>query len=182
MLDVLSFARLLNGRQEEGKTKLDPLNYTEMLLLLLYRLVEVASLGQPRYMSERSYEDTMHLAMLAFMTTLLPEYGSDRSSYLLLSVRLESAVQGLQVMASDSNDGGDPLFLWTLFMAGISTLKRKDHRWLSLLILETCERLDLHDWPAIRRLLCGLPWIYALHDVLGRLIWRNTQRTSSEMS
>lgn len=182
MLDVLSFASLLNSRQEEGRTKLDPLSYTEMLLSLIYRLIEVASLGKPHCMSKRTYEDVAHLALLSFMTTLLPEYGSDQSSYLLLSIRLENAIQDLQIMSADSKkNGGYSLLLWTLFMAGISTSKRKDHRWLSLLILETCGRLDLYDWPAVRGQLCAFPWIYALHDVPGRLLWEDTQRRCIEM-
>ena len=182
MLDVVGFASLLNSRQKERTTKLDPLSYTEMLLSLIYRLIEAASLGQSRCISRSTYEDVAHLAMLAFMTTLLPEYGSDYSSYQILSVRLEGAVRDLQVMSTDSKDSGYSLLLWTLFMAGISTSKRKDHRWLSLLILETCGRLVLYDWPAVRRQLCGLPWIYALHDVPGRLLWADTQRMSIEMS
>ncbi|KAF2229725.1 hypothetical protein EV356DRAFT_455228 [Viridothelium virens] len=182
MLDVLSFVSLLNSRQKEGRTKLDPLNFTEALLSLIYRLLEAAPLGQPRCMSRSTHEEAAHLALLAFMTTLLPEYGSDQSNYLLLSARLESAIRYLQTISTDSKDGGSSLLLWTLFVAGISTLKRMDHPWLSSLILETCGRLDLHDWPAIRRQLCGLPWIFALHDNPGRLLWENTQRRSIEMS
>ena len=182
MLDVLSFTSLLNSSQEEGRTKLDPLSYTEMLLSLIYRLMEVTSIGQPRCVSRRTYGDIAHLATLAFMTTLLPEYGSDRSSYLLLSDFLKSAVQNVQVMSADSKDDGYSLLLWTLFVAGISTLKRKNHRWLSPLILETCRRLDLNDWPAVHRQLCGLPWIYVLHDVPGRLLWEDTQRRTIETS
>ncbi|RYP50327.1 hypothetical protein DL768_004144 [Monosporascus sp. mg162] len=173
MLDVVNFASLLNRREREGRTKLDPLNYTETLLSLLYRLIEAAPLGQSRSMSGGLYGDVAHLAMLAFMTTLLPEYGSDHSSYLLLSNRLESAIRDFHVTSADTPDSELSLLLWTLFISGVSVLKRKDHRWLSLLILETCERLGLYDWPAVRHQLCEFPWIHTLHDVPARCLWED---------
>ncbi|RYP63718.1 hypothetical protein DL771_009143 [Monosporascus sp. 5C6A] len=182
MLNVISFANLLNGKEKEERTKLDPLNYTETLLSLLYHLIEVAPLGQPRSVSGGLYDDVAHLAMLAFMTTLLPEYGRDHSSYLLLSNRLESAIQNLHVTYADTQHSGSSLLLWTLFISGVTVLKRKEHPWLSLLILETCERLDLYDWPAVRRQLCGFPWVHTLHDVPGRFLWEDAQRRSIEIS
>ena len=179
MLSVVSFASLLNSREREGRTKLDPLSYMETLVLLLYRLIEFAPLGQPRSMSGGPYDDVAHLGMLAFMTTLLPEYGREESSHPLLSDRLESAIQDLHVTFAGTQDSGFSLLLWILFIGGISVLKGKDHRWL---ILETCERLDLYDWPAVRRQLCGFPWIYSLHDTPGRYLWENTQRRSTDIS
>ena len=178
MFSVFSFASLLNSREREGRTKLDPLSYTETLVSLLYRLIEVAPLGQPRSMSGGLYDDVAHLAMLAFMTTLLPKYGRDDSSH-FLSDRLESAIQDLHVTSAETQDSGFSLLLWTLFIGGVSVLKRKDHRWL---ILETCERLDLYDWPAVRCQLCEFPWIRTLHDVPGRCLWDDAQRTSTEIS
>ena len=177
MLSVVSFASLLNGREREGRTKLDPLSYTETLVSLLYRLIEVAPLGQPRPMLGGLYDDVTHLAMLAFMTTLLPEYGRDDSCN-LLSDRLESAIQDLHVTSADTQDSGFPLLLWTLFIGGASVLKGKDHR---CLISETCERLELYDWPAVRRQLCGFPWIHTLHDVPGRSLWEDAQHWSTEV-
>lgn len=178
MLSVVSFASLLNGREGEVRTKLDPLSYTETIVSLLYRLIEVAPLGQPRSMSGQLYDDVVHLAMLAFMTTLLPKYGRDDSSH-LLSDRLESAIQDLHVTSADTQDSGLLLLLWTLFIGSVSVLKRKDHR---SLILEICERLHLYDWPAVRRQLSVFPWIHTLHDVPGRSLWEDARRRSNEIS
>lgn len=183
MLDVGSFASLLNNSEGEGQTKLDPLYYTEMLVSLLYRLIEVAPPGQPRSVTGGLYDDVAHLATLAFMTTMLLEYGHDQSSpYLLLSDRLESAIMDLHVTSTGTQDSGSPFFLWSLFISGVSVMKGKGHRWLSLLILEACERLDLYDWPAIHRQLCGFPWIHTFHDVPGRCLWEEAQRRSAEIS
>ena len=178
MLSVVSFASLLNSRQKEGRTKLDPLSYTETLVSLLYRLIEVAPLGQPRSTFGGPYDNVLHLAMLAFMTTLLPQYCRDDSSN-LLSDRLESAIQDLHIASTVTQDSSLSLLLWTLFICGVSNLSRKDHRGL---ILETCERLDLYDWPAVRSQLCVFPWVHTLHDVPGRCLWEDAQSSSTKIS
>lgn len=178
MLSVVSFASLLNSGMKEGRTKLDPLSYTETIVSLLYRLIEVAPLGQPCSKSRGLYDDVTHLAMLAFMTTLLPEYIREDSSH-LLSNRLKTAIRDLHFASTEIQDSGLSLLLWTLFIGGVSVLKRKDHRWL---ILETCKRLDLQDWPAVHRQLCGFPWIHTLHNVPGQCLWEDAQRRSAESS
>ena len=178
ILSVVSFAGLLNGREKEGRTKLDPLSYTETLVWLLYRLVEISPLWQPYSMSGGLCVDVANLATLAFMTTLLPKYGRDDTSHLLAD-RLVSAIQDLQVTSANIQDSEWSLLLWTLFIGGVSVLKRKDHR---CLILETCELLKLHDWLAVRRQLCGFPWIYTLHDLPGQCLWEAAQRRGTEIS
>jgi hypothetical protein len=179
MLSIVSFTSLLNVGKREGRTMLDPLSYTETIVSLLYRLIEVAPLRQPRPLLGGLYDDVTHLAMLAFMTTLLPDYAHNDSSYLLLSDRLESAIQDLHVTPAETQECVFSLLLWTLFIGGVSVLKRKDHQWL---ILDTCERLGLHDWPAVLRQLCDFPWIHTLHDVPGRSLWEDAQRRSTDIS
>lgn len=178
MLNVLQFTDLLNDRGREGSTKLDPLSYTETLVSLLYHLIEIAPLGQRRIVLGGLHDDVTHLAMLAFMTTLLPEYSRDDSSH-LLSKTLESAIGNLHATSADILDSGVLLLLWALFIGGISVLRRRDHRWL---ILKTCERLNLPDWPDVLSQLCGFPWIHTLHDVPGRCLWENAQRRNTESS
>lgn len=180
MLDVVSFASILDSRERDGQPKLDPLDYSETTVSLLYRLVEVASLGQSDTMPGDLYTNVCHLAMLAFMATLLPEYGGEHSGYPLLSDRLESIIHDLHDTA-DSRSSASPLLLWTLFITGVSVLKLRDYQWLSLLISETCELLGLHDWAAVRRQLRGFPWINSLHDVPGRCLWEDAQRMSTEI-
>lgn len=178
MLDLLSFSDLLNDRGKQGRTKLDPLSYMELLVSLLYPLIGIAPLGQRRFMSGGLYDDLTHLTMLALMTTLLPEYSRDDSSH-LLSDTLERAILNLHFTFAGIQDSGFALLLWALFIGGISVLKGKDHR---CLILKTCERLNLHDWADIGHQLCGFPWIHTLHDVRGRCLWEDAQRKSMENS
>lgn len=179
MLDALNFANLLNSRENEDQEKLDPLSYMELQLSLIYRLIEASPLGQPRCTWKAPHDDVAHLAMLAFMTTLLPEYHSDHSNYLVLSVRLRSAIQDLQRMSADDSDSDGALLLWALSVAGISIWKRDYHRWLSSMIWETCGRLGLREWPAVHDQLCAFPWIHVLHDVPARSLWDGAQRMST---
>lgn len=181
MLEVINFSNLLNAKERDGKPKLDALEYSEILISLLYHLIEVAplvKLSVPRTL----YEDVVTLSMLAFMTTLLPEYGRDHSSYLLLSERLKKTIQDVYAPSTDKHYGERSLLLWAMVMSGVSVLKRKEHQWLLLLVLQACEQLGLHDWSAIRRHICGFPWIHTLHDTPGQQLWEDARYKSIERS
>ncbi|GIK00129.1 hypothetical protein Aspvir_004147 [Aspergillus viridinutans] len=175
MLDLFSFSRLLNDVERRQGLKLDPLDYTETLVSLLYRLVEVSSLGRASTEPGGHYGDVTYLAMLAFMTTLLLEYTRDGSSCPLLSDRLGRAMQDLCVTASESSDSDSSLLLWILFISGISVVNIKDCRWLSPLIADTCERLELDSWVVIQRQLSQIPWIFALHEAPGYRLWKDVR-------
>lgn len=182
MTDVAGFSALLNSKRK-GQTKLDPQDFSTTILYLLYRLIEVAPLRQPHSAPATLHDDVAPLAMLAFMTTLLPEYGRERSSYPLLSNRLESTFHGLHArFAVVRNSNCSPLLLWCLFISGISILNHKQHPWLLLDLLQVCEQQDLHDWPSVRHQLSKFPWIHGLHDVPGQILWEDAHRRSNEIS
>ena len=73
MLDLFSFSKLLNEVERRKRPKLNPLDYTETLLSLLYRLVNVSPLRKASANSGGLYDDAIYLAMLAMgpETTLL---------------------------------------------------------------------------------------------------------------
>ncbi|KAF4210731.1 hypothetical protein CNMCM8980_005897 [Aspergillus fumigatiaffinis] len=179
MLDLFSFSRLLNEVERRQRLKYDPLDYTETLVSLLYRLSDVS---QGSTKARGRYGDVTYLAMLAFMTTLLPEYTRDGSSCPLLSDRLGSAVQDLCITASESSDFDSPLLLWIFFISGISVLKIKDYRWLPPLIADACEKLELDNWAVIQRQLSQFPWIFALHEAPGHRLWEDVRLGSRETS
>ncbi|PYI02928.1 hypothetical protein BO78DRAFT_323961 [Aspergillus sclerotiicarbonarius CBS 121057] len=167
MLDLFSFSKLLNQVERCPRLKLDPLDYTETLISLLYRLLEVSSLKKP------SKPGVTYLAMLAFMMTLLPEYTRDGSICPLLSDRLENT------MASELLYSDLPLLLWVLFISGMSVLNLKNHHWLLPLIADTCERLKLNDWAVLQRHLSQFPWIFALHEAPGQRLWEASRERST---
>ena len=178
MLSVASFASILNDRESGDRTKLDPLRYTELLVSLLYRLIDVGPLGQVCYTSGAFHDDLVHFAMLAFMTTLLPKYSSDHFSR-FLSGRLNGTIECLHLGSMDTQKSDPSLLLWTLFISGISFFKYYDYR---RLVWETCERLNLHDWSSIRCQLCMFPWINSLHDVPGQCLWEDAKLKNDEIS
>lgn len=182
ILDLFSFSRLLNKVERRQSPKFNPLDYTETLLSLLYRLVEASALGETSTKSGGLYGNVLYLVMLAFMMTLLPEYTRDGSVCPLLSGHLESAIQDLGVAASEFSDSDPPLLLWILFVSGISVLNFKDHHWLSPLIAGTCERLELYNWVTIEQQLSQFPWIFALHEAPGRRLWEDVRLKSRNIS
>ncbi|KAF9887543.1 hypothetical protein FE257_010121 [Aspergillus nanangensis] len=175
MLDLISFSRLLNEAESGQRIKLNPLDYTETLISLLYRLVDVSPLRQSTTKTDGLYDDVTYLALLAFMMTLLPEYTRDGPSCPLLSERLELAMQDFCVTLSDSSESDPYYFLWILFICGISALSPKDYHWLSPLVIGACETLQLDNWSLIQRQLSRFPWIFALHDALGHRLWEDVR-------
>ncbi|KAG6358887.1 hypothetical protein INS49_012406 [Diaporthe citri] len=122
MLEVVAFSKVLDTIDQKGSSRLDPLGFMEIMIWLLYHLIEASQLGQLRSsVSEGQYEAVANLGMLAFMTTLLPEYGRvpDRSNYPLLCRRLKSAIQDLHFTSTlEENRESWLLLLWALFMGG----------------------------------------------------------------
>lgn len=181
MVDFLGFARLLNHKGDDNNRKLDPLTFMELLLSLLYRLVEKTPFGHPNAehaCSTASADDEIaHLGMLAFMTTCLPEYGRapDRSSYPFLYKHLGRATGDTAFIdsVSELDDSVPSLLLWTLFMTGTTVFKNRERTEVSSLIMEVSQRLGLRDWTAARRELCLLPWIYVVHDATGQELWQD---------
>lgn len=182
MLDLFSFSKLLNEIERRKKPKLNPLDYTETLLSLLYRLVEVSPLRQASANSGGLYGDVTYLAMLAFMTTLLPEYTRDESTFPFLSNCLGSTMKNLYVTASEFSNSDSLLLLWVLFISGISVLNLNNHHCLSPLIVSTCKRLELDNWAVTQRQLSQFPWILALHETPGRRLWEDVRRGSRYIS
>jgi len=63
MLDLFGFSRLLNQVGGMQILKLDPLDYTETLPSLLYRLVDVSPLGEASTKLGGLYDHVLYFAM-----------------------------------------------------------------------------------------------------------------------
>lgn len=180
MLEVVSFSMVLDTIDQKGSSRLDPLGFMETIIWLLYHLLEAARLGQPRSSApEGQYEGVANLGMLAFITTLLPEYGRapDRSNYPLLCRHLKSAIQDFHFTSVlDENRESWLLLLWALFIGSFTAIKGDELLELSPLILEASSRLQLHSWPAVQDQLRRFPWIGTLHDRLGLTLWENSRQ------
>lgn len=180
MLEVVSFSKVLDTIDQKGSSRLDPLGFMETIIWLLYHLLEAARLGQPRSSASGGhYEEVANLGMLAFMTTLLPEYGRapDRSNYPLLCRHLKSAIHDLHfTSALDENKESWLLLLWAVFIGSITAIKGAELLELSPLIIEASSRLQLHSWPAVQDQLRRFPWIGTLHDRPGLTLWEMSRQ------
>jgi hypothetical protein len=172
--ETFRFAMLLNSVQENEKPKLDGLEYTETLLSLLYRLIDGCQYTTWLDDEGNHYDRLVYLALLAFMTTLLPEYGRGSTSYPLLTRRLNGAVNQFVNATKNTQGQGPSLLLWALFIRGLSSPSATD-RPSSLLISGTCGKMGLYDWPAVRDELCQYPWVSTLHDLPGQRLWEQVQ-------
>jgi hypothetical protein len=148
--------------------KLDPLDYSEAVLLYLHRLIEFAPLGGDR--PTEGLDNLVHLALLALMTGLLPGYGPSFSRYDLLSTHLERAFHDFAFHHSGTRK---PMILmvWALFVGGITVLDSRSRPWLLALLVETCEALELNSWYAVQEAICEYPWIDAVHARSGKALW-----------
>ncbi|KAH8898767.1 hypothetical protein GQ53DRAFT_836819 [Thozetella sp. PMI_491] len=164
VFDVIIFSYTLNRR--DYNVKLDPSDYHESVTSLLYRLIQFAPLGSPSLSSP--LDNLMQLTMLAFMTTLLPEYGLSYFKYDLLASNLRHAHR--RSALGKSQDAKD--MLWALFVGGISVLADSDDEWLLPSLVEICKQLDLGTWPSVLRILCDCSWVAAVHDARGQAMWK----------
>jgi hypothetical protein len=163
MSEIVNFTKILNNITEEHK--LDPLNFSGTLVSLFHRLILFAPLINQRLSDP--FEDLLHLALLAFLTTLLPEYGQDHYKYDLLSHRLRRAIS----MFVPTTDRHAEIMVWTLFVAGISVMRASHDQWLLQLVAVYCQQLNLRTWLDVRQILCKTCWIYAVHDRPGEQLW-----------
>ncbi|KAH9907280.1 hypothetical protein F4778DRAFT_721253 [Xylariomycetidae sp. FL2044] len=175
MACVSNFANLLN-KTAQGVKKLDSLYYSERIVALASSLLRIAPMEQHVTFSGGSYDELAHLGMLAFMTTLLVDYGGDYSPSTALSRRLEKAIWEFHETCSQVEAGEKKLLLWVLFIGGIWVLNFQDRRWILTLISETCDRLSVHDWTTVRHQLCQFPWVFSLHDEPGQRLWMDAKR------
>lgn len=171
MLDLVVFATILNDCSDA--TKVSPWDYTETTTSLIYRLLDEELSCQAR----GDQDDLARLAMLAFMTTFLPQYCRNNFSCTPLGSRLLVAIHLSETRALEDEL---PLLLWAIFMGSMSVLKGHDDGWWLGAIRNISQRLGLLEWPSVRDQLTVFPWIHSLHDHPGRSLWERSRNYGCE--
>lgn len=167
LLDIFEgiqhFASLLNRVYE--KDKIDPIRYSQHAQHLIYRLLQFAPLSE----SERlcGSQGLLHLTLVAFTATLLPEYGRQHARYDLLSEKIRSRLRSFTIL----NPWDMDLRLWILFIVGISVIEASEDDWLLPLVQTTCRELGIRTWNKVQEKLRDMLWIGALHDNPGRRLF-----------
>jgi len=138
--------------------KIHPEVYQEILISIEYRLMHLIC-------KDRSLE-TLHLAILAFSTTVFLQAEGVRVRYHDLSRQLHDSV--LRLGASNQ---APELWLWILFIAAISAVTDEDDQWLMPLLRAAFRRTGTTTWEPIRDILKSIMWIDALHDKDGKRVF-----------
>jgi hypothetical protein len=163
LLDITQITRKLNDTC--ATNKLEPMDYSDAVCVRLHRLLHFAPLAQQRLVDP--LDDLVHLCLVAIMTTLMPEYGHNQAKYTLLSKLLNHALQQYAVVPGRNKE----LLIWAIFVSHATVLGDSDTQWMTLLVLETFERLGLRGWTELRLLLCQHAWICVCYDKSGEKLW-----------
>jgi hypothetical protein len=155
---------LRTGCEEQ---KLYAFDFQETLISLCYRLLNYRALGDQRPTDQ--LDNRCHLTFLAFMSTLLPDYGHRYARYSILAGQLRASLHA----DSSGDPQGQALTLWCLIMGGITLFDVTDDEWLQPLIKRTAENLGIGDWEAARGVLAQFPWVKAAHDQAGAGLWES---------
>lgn len=164
--DASKFTHSLNA--VEDNSRLDPLDFSEQAFSIIHRLIDFAPLRGPR--PSNSIEDLLQLALLAIMTTSLPNYTTDELRYELLAEKLKAAIQ----RCTNSSELHMMLLVWAVFSGRVSILHIKHDEWVIPMIRGLCQRLHINSWLQIRRILRSYSWIYVIHDKTALQIWERT--------
>ena len=162
--DISTVADFLNSDTKHHK--LEPTTYQDLIVDLGYRLLEY----KPFYGLQDldALQAALHLALTAFMTTFILQFGHRRRiPFNSLSVRLKAALHG-----SWTRDGGNLSFLlWALMVGGISEFGRGDHTWLLPEIRRTGNELGIKHWDNLQLAMLQYPWVRFLHEDSARQLW-----------
>jgi hypothetical protein len=161
--DISSMFLILQRRL----TKFDPFDFQEMLISVLYRLLNLPTLSKLALETEVNQQYIHSLGSLAFTSTLLFTYlPAKKMAFRLLTRRLRSALVHMSPASVRI-----PALLWALFMVGISTLHDTHVTWLLPWIKLTTSSLGIENWPDAEAHLRQYPWIDSFHAEPGQKLW-----------
>lgn len=151
---------------------LDITMFLELLVSICCRLIRFLPLQnqKPKCKVKAAY----HIGLLTFMTTLFLQWDIRRiDEYNKVSERLR------EVINDDLDNLDSDFVLWFLFIASMWFSVTCEHG-LVLRIRTLTTRLDITSWSRVRDSLSKFPWICALHDQPGRLIWNVVEQKPRE--
>ncbi|KAF2493962.1 hypothetical protein BU16DRAFT_562918 [Lophium mytilinum] len=166
LVDMVYLAQLLNDASDGCRSALNSQIFHDTLILLGYRLVRIRPLGGPR--STSPLINIVHLGLALFLMTLLRRLDRRIVEIPLLSQLAHSAAKEELEDEEESHE----LLLWVLFIGGVSVFKQIDDAWLDPKIVRTRDALSLHTWDDVRRTLIKFPWVGAVHDNPGQLLYK----------
>lgn len=164
--DVSTVADFLNS--ENKLHKLQPTEYQDLVVDLGYRLLEYEPLDGEE--SQYTLHTVLHLALTAFMTTFILQFGHKRRiRFQNLAVHLKEALN----KPWTCEPANRTFLLWAAVIGGIAEIESDDHPLLLAEIKRMADGLGIHDWESLQRVLLQYPWVRVLHDESARKIWES---------
>ncbi|KAF4995967.1 hypothetical protein FDECE_12628 [Fusarium decemcellulare] len=158
-----------------GRAKMSGLQYQDVLISLLQRLLDFAPLGGARPLD--MLDDVWQLSLLAFIGTVMWPTGFLRgiNCELLHKVFKEKIENDVLL---DRGDDYRPLWLWVMFIYTLSLSDRNpDDRPLTM-IRETAKELKVETWEEVKLKFRPFPWIGVVHDPTGKALWEAVEGLS----
>jgi hypothetical protein len=163
--DMMSVSNLFNNNHTSFKFEAD--TYQEILISICYRLLHAYPLGEDR--PEISQEYVFPLGLLALMTTMLFQHGRSQTlSYDLLAALLRNLLLDKEIRPPIE----EQIFLWLLFVGGISVFGAEDRDWLVHRIKISLRAMNVSSWKDALNEIKRFPWISVVHDGPGEQLWK----------
>ncbi|KAJ4351475.1 uncharacterized protein N0V89_006818 [Didymosphaeria variabile] len=163
LLDIICTSVLFND--PPSARKVDLYLFQELLVTVCYRLLAI-----PHTHSPPRIEDAYHIGLTLFMMELFLQVGKQRvMSYDNVTRRLR------RVLESDVLEGEGELRFWLLMLGGVWISDDEDAEWLLPKMFAQTRKMRLRSWSDAREVLERWPWIGALHDGPGKMVWERAR-------
>lgn len=175
LTDANVLIQWINNINKSFKTD-DPHILQEVIVSLGYRLIRFQALRLDTQIANK-LEATIHIGLIAFLTTLFLQAGGRRFlKYGLVARCIRDIVDGISPGKGELQTVEEESQLWLLFIGGISVLQETaaDRAWSVLQIQHLIKSMGIESWTwtQLRRQLLGrFPWIGYVHDQPGKALW-----------
>ena len=167
LLDVINVAYLFNNIPSDQKLRIN--TFEEMIVSILSRLIRFRPLQSSK--RESNVEAAYHIGLIIFMMTLFLQCDSRRIlEYDLVSLCLKD------VLDSGLDEQERDLTVWLMFIGGIWVSGDTDGGWFISKARRLLRRLSIKSWREVHNSVRKFPWIVALHDPLGFVVWNLAYR------
>ncbi|KAL3489893.1 hypothetical protein BJX62DRAFT_238712 [Aspergillus germanicus] len=171
--DLRHLGVMLNDASAGHRRKLDGVDFHCSILLLGYRILKLNPLAETLGTTMSDLENVIHLSLLAFLVTFLTGLDHRILDKPLLSRRLRAAIK----MPPASNNSRQQsqlvqrVIMWSLFVGSAAVFKYSEDEWLNPTTQATMQALGLYAWEDAKKVLTGFPWVDALHDRAGIVLY-----------
>ncbi|KAF1964065.1 hypothetical protein BU23DRAFT_494060 [Bimuria novae-zelandiae CBS 107.79] len=164
--DVISTSTLFNDLP--STRKVDLYLYQEIFVSILYRLHAIPFHPNPNL--PPTIGDAYHVGLTLFMMSLFLQHGRHRIlQYSNVTRRLKDVLESMTLEQEDW------LRFWLLMVEAVWVAEDEGTEWLVRMVGEQARKMGLETWKDARDAVLRYPWIGALHDEPGRLIWEKAR-------